>query len=211
MQPDVTLVITSCDRPALLERTLKSITSHDLNAIERFIVIEDSPNPDIADLVKRRLGDTSYLFLQNPKNLGQIASIDRAYAEVTTPYIYHCEDDWLFPSSLFIEESRRILEARPDIHAVMLRDRNEAHKFEKKNTTLGCVAGIPVRLADPRGHRRWGGFSFNPGLRRTADYTKYAPYGRLGPEAQISSHYKRCGFRMAYLEAGDVATYRRWA
>lgn len=31
----------------------------------------------------------------NSEKLGQIASIDKAYGEVTTKYVYHLEDDWI--------------------------------------------------------------------------------------------------------------------
>lgn len=56
------------------------------------------------------------------KNLGQIKSIDLAYQEVKTDYIFHCEDDWLFYRSGFIEDSMTILESDQSILTVWLRD-----------------------------------------------------------------------------------------
>ncbi|MEL7091064.1 MAG: glycosyltransferase [Pseudomonadota bacterium] len=203
MTQDTTIVLTSCKRPDVLAETLGSITACDLSAVKRIIVIEDSDSPAIGPVVEKALRDVPHLFLQNERNLGQIASIDRAYAQVDTPFIYHCEDDWIFPSSLFIDESRAILNARADIHAVMLRAWSEAPEAQNR-AAPGEVAGIPVRLANPKDHRRWGSFSFNPGLRRTADYTAHAPYAKIGPERDLSLHYKLRGFRLAYLEAGNV-------
>lgn len=116
-----TLVLTSCDRPTQLETTLTSILKCDLSGLKRFIVIEDSSNPQIAEIVERVLVDVPHLFLQNPVNLGQIRSIDRAYAEVDTTYIYHCEEDWYFPTSLYIHEGRRILDANPNVSVVLAR------------------------------------------------------------------------------------------
>jgi hypothetical protein len=46
-------------------------------------------------------------------------SIDRAYADVTTPFIFHCEDDWRFFRSGFIEESLLLLEHFADISTVL--------------------------------------------------------------------------------------------
>ncbi|WP_415921484.1 glycosyltransferase family 2 protein [Tateyamaria sp. SN6-1] len=203
MTADTTIVITSCKRPDDLDQTLASIAARDLSAVKRIIVIEDSDHPGIAPVVATRLGDIPHLFLQNETTLGQIASIDRAYAEVDTPYIFHCEDDWLFPTSLFIAESRAILAARPDVHAVMMRAWSEAPDAQNQ-AAPGEIAGVGVRIADPKAHRRWGSFSFNPGLRRTADYAAHAPYARIGPERDLSHYHKLRGFRLVYLEAGDV-------
>ncbi|MBK6807259.1 MAG: hypothetical protein IPG84_21505 [Betaproteobacteria bacterium] len=45
----------------------------------------------------------------NDPPVGQMTSIDRAYALVDTPYVFHCEDDWRFFRSGFVEESRVVL------------------------------------------------------------------------------------------------------
>lgn len=203
MVADTTLVLTSCKRPDLLEQTLQSLAARDLSAVKRVIVIEDSDHPGIAPVVATQLADVPHLFLQNDETSGQIASIDRAYGHVDTPYIFHCEDDWLFPTSLFIDESRRVLEARPDVHAVMLRAWSEASDAQNQ-AAPDTIAGVPLRVADPKAHRRWGSFSFNPGLRRISDYRAHAPYARIGPERDLSHYHKLRGFRLVYLEAGDV-------
>lgn len=203
MLQDTTIVLTSCKRPDVLAQTLQSITARDLSAVKSIIVIEDSDDPRIAAVVADCLAGVPHLFLQNEQNLGQIASIDRAYGQVDTPYIFHCEDDWVFPTSLFIQESRAVLDAQPDIHAVMLRDWAEAHDAQNRAAKT-TIAAVPVRVADPKDHRRWGSFSFNPGLRRLSDYTAHAPYARIGPERDLSLYYKLRGYRLAYLEAGDV-------
>ena len=120
-----TVVITCCNRPAELEQTLTSMLACDLTGIDKFVVIEDSDCAATKDVVARLLADRSHVFLQNTQNLGQIRSVDRAYGEVKTPYVFHCEEDWVFPSSLFLTESRALLDAFPKIHAVMLRAREE--------------------------------------------------------------------------------------
>ncbi len=198
-----TIVITSCDRPEFLEQTLNSIMTCDLSGIKRIIVIEDSTNPTIGSLVSKCIGSFPHLFLQNDENIGQIQSVDRAYAEVDTPYIYHCEEDWLFSSSLFLEESIQILETHPKTHAVMVRDPSEngvTRYIKDRFTSNGCSYGITC----PKKHRRWGSFSFNPGLRRTLDYKKIAPYKQIGPERDISLYYKLRGYGLAIMDHSDV-------
>ena len=54
-------------------------------------------------------------------NVGQLASIDIAYSHVTTPWIFHCEEDWEFYRFGFIEESLRILRLEPSYVMVALR------------------------------------------------------------------------------------------
>lgn len=163
---DITIVLTSSNRPNYIEQTLTSIAAKDLTAVEKVIVIEDSSNSEIKQIITNCLGDIPFLFLKNSHTLGQIASIDRAYSHVTTPFIFHCEDDWIFPSSLFLDESRQILNARCDIHSVMLRDWSEAPSNQNQTKSVQ-IAGIACRVSDPKAHRRWGSLSFNPGLRRT--------------------------------------------
>ncbi|WP_107495439.1 glycosyltransferase family A protein [Thalassobius sp. I31.1] len=200
---DVTLVLTSCNRPDDLEKTLTSIASCDLESVKRIIVIEDSTNHEIGGIVSRCLRDIPHLFIQNEQNMGQIHSVDRAYAEVDTDYIYHCEDDWVFPTGLFIPQSRVILDQFANIHAVMVRAPEEtplsAYKLWDR-----VENGVEYWEFDPKHHRRYGSFSFNPGLRRTSDYLACAPFSNMGPEREICLKHKLSGFRLAHLKDGDV-------
>jgi hypothetical protein len=50
------------------------------------------------------------LIIINPRNLGQINSIDRGYSNVDTKYIFHLEDDWEFYDYGFIEKSKAAFE-----------------------------------------------------------------------------------------------------
>ncbi len=83
----VALVLTSCNRPAFLERTLTSITACDLTGIKRVIVIEDSINPEIESVVTKCLRSIPHLFFAKRKEYRQISSIDRAYTHIDTPSI----------------------------------------------------------------------------------------------------------------------------
>lgn len=198
-----TIVITCCNRPKELEQTLGSILECDLTGVAEIVIIEDSDSAETLDVATRLLGDFPHEFLQNAQNIGQIRSVDRAYSHVKTPYIFHCEEDWLFPSSLFLHESRSLLDAFPEIHAVMLRERAEWPRiiFDVPEQQF---EGIAYHRTDPKSHRRWGSFSFNPGLRRRSDYQRFAPFADIGPEREISFAHKLKGYSLASLSAGDV-------
>src|SRR5436190_653428 len=93
LQP-YTLVITSCGRFDLLEATLRSFYQHVDVAPHELIVVEDSADEDVRKVVDS-IGVPARA-LVNGGRLGQMQSIDRAYAHIRTPLIFHCEDDWLF-------------------------------------------------------------------------------------------------------------------
>jgi hypothetical protein len=214
-----TVVITSCNRPAYLQETLQSLLASDLTGIARIIVIEDSASPDIAPLVARILGGLPHLFLQNDGNRGQIYAIDRAYAHVETDYVYHAEDDWIFPQGLRLSESRAVLDHHPAISAILGRNLKKYPRkriMRNKHGPIVCHAGTTAFVkVDMSWSDTWGGFSFNPGLRRMADYHALGRYGQIGPEAQISRHYRTKGMCTAFLlggqitHIGDVHTIKR--
>ena len=93
-KPEVTLIITSCNRNNLLSKTLCSFAKFNTYPIKECIIVEDSSF--ILDISRLDIPHLDYPIrvISNRKNIGQVRSIDRAYAEVKTPYIFHCEDDW---------------------------------------------------------------------------------------------------------------------
>ena len=92
MHDDLTLVITSCNRLDLLHRTLRTMRPW-IEEIPHRIIVEDSDaDPGLFDPFR----DQGFQVLVNGRNLGQLPSIDLAYAECRTEFILHCEDDWEF-------------------------------------------------------------------------------------------------------------------
>ena len=98
---DVTVVITSCGRYDLLEQTIDSFLRYNTYPIDKFIVMEDGDAHPSPLVEKYRLHP--FEWLTTGKRVGQIAAIDRAYQEVKTEFIFHCEDDWEFFEPSFIE------------------------------------------------------------------------------------------------------------
>lgn len=176
MKAAVTLVITSCGRFDLLKRTMDSFAKYNTYPISATIVQEDAYRE------------------------GQIKTIDKAYAQVRTPYIFHCEDDWEFLAPGFIEKSLTTLEAYPDIITVWLQN-GMNHPTEKRGDLTLLQRGF---------RDIYNGFSFTPGLRRLADYHKLGRYQdhvlcRRGVannegEGGLSKLYDSMGYRAAILD-----------
>lgn len=190
----VTLVVTSCARHDLLKQTLESFSRYNTYPIAETIIVEDSSLDEPSWLVSiPRLGNKTWV--KNGRGKGQIFSIDRAYAEVKTPYIFHCEDDWRFLRSGFIENSLTLLKTNKLFWTVNLRA-DDCNRHPVKNGLL-----------EPYWCGGWGGLSFNPGLRRLSDYQllgsygRYMGYGTHGFDAELALSRTQLdrGFRIASL------------
>jgi glycosyltransferase involved in cell wall biosynthesis len=198
---DFTIVVTSCGRFDLLAQTLASLLAQLDQPARRILVIEDSGDSGVAAAVAD-LGAPVEVLVNQPQ-LGQMQSIDKAYATITTPYVFHCEDDWEFLRPGFIAESLAILNARADVSMVGLRPRGELNPLVRESAVerLGEIAYFAL---DPSLHPEYFSYSFNPGLRRMSDARAIGPFARLGHEGDVSYAFKRAGFRIANLEIPAV-------
>ncbi len=195
------IVVTSCGRIDLLRQTLQSLKDKLDHAPQAWIIIEDSGDERVRE-VAAELGLSAEIILNRPQ-IGQIKSIDKAYAQVKTPYVFHCEDDWEFFRNGFIAESFLVLEGRPDVSVVCLRPRSEQNKLVR-DAPRESVAGVAMFTLDPSFHPEYFSYSFNPGLRRMKDYYAIGPFAPLGHEEDVSYYFKRAGFRLANLEEPAV-------
>ena len=196
-----TLVVTSCCRFDLLEKTLRSFYAHTDIAPQELIVVEDSAQDQVRSVVDG-LGVPAQTLIRGAR-LGQMQAIDYAYAKVKTPLIFHCEDDWLFTRSGFISESARILQARSDVSMVGLRPRSELNPLVR-GSPVQWLDEIAYLEMDPKLHPEHFSYSFNPGLRRLADYIRLGPYAPIGEESDVSYVFKKAGYRIASLQVPAV-------
>jgi len=214
----VSLVITSCGRLGLLERTLQSFGENNTYPLSQVILVEDSGlNIDenwIAELLQ--VSSEIVTVIINPRNLGQIAAIDEAYSIVNSDFIFHCEDDWMFFNPYFIERSLDILNSDPVVFCVWLRELNDmnGHPYHTEILRASDIGTeYSYVLSDYR--KVWSGFTFNPSLRRTKDAKLLHPYskvakstGGLGKreritESDISYAYGKLGFKGAIIRSKD--------
>ena len=78
----VSLVLTSCQRFDLLKPTLESIKRYNNFPFAQVIIIEDSDNEDVRKFVSEA-GFPDAQVIVNGTQIGQMASIDKAYNKVT--------------------------------------------------------------------------------------------------------------------------------
>jgi glycosyltransferase involved in cell wall biosynthesis len=111
---NVTLIITSCNRPALLQRTLESFIKQNTYPIAETFLIDDSGiqgcNDSVIEPFKELLNIKN---IYNSVNNGQVQSIDKVYSYVRTKWIFHCEEDWCFLQPGFIEKSMKLFHDNP--------------------------------------------------------------------------------------------------
>lgn len=174
----VTMCMTSCNRFELLCRTLDTFFECNTYPINKIYVIEDSGNVDVRDKIQKRYGD-KIILLFNETNIGQVASIDKMYDLVDTEYIFHCEEDYVFYKSGFIEDSIKILQGIPEINQVwirknMLTPSQSSHYLEDE---IKDYNSVKYKMVKSPNSQFWCGFSFNAGLRRKSDYLKMFPQG----------------------------------
>jgi hypothetical protein len=203
---DVTVVLTSCGRFDLLTKTIDSFLQQNSYPIKGFIITEDSGDEAVRECAPEALRDKFTFIVNNPK-LGQVKSIDKAYGLVETPYIFHCEDDWEFYRSGFVEDSKALLEVDSNILQVWLRSFYHDIRIHSGYHYWGDRAehdGIGYYRVMSR-KPDWAGFSFNPGLRRLSDYQMIGKYDDYDHEKSLSVLYRDKGMWAAALESDAVA------
>jgi hypothetical protein len=204
-QPKITICLTSCGRYDLLGRTLSSFFAYNTYPyanIAEFIISEDNDfdgeiMEKIVNMFRGYAPEDLFLRVMFGK-VGQIASVDRMYEQVETPYIFHTEEDWETYNSSFIEKSLEIMESHPEILQVHLREQNDlnGHPVIYDNEQYDILE---------HGVGRWHGFSLNPSLRRLSDYLLInGGYAAVGHEVDLSEWYHERGFIAAILKEGYV-------
>lgn len=178
----VTLVITSCNRPNLLDKTIESFIKFNTYPIYETIIIDDSGVIGCNDIVVEQYKNILNINnIYNEKNIGQVKSIDKAYSLVKSDWIFHCEEDWEFMNFGFIEKSFKVFEENSNekIFTVWLRPHNDTSNhpidydslnrgYFQMNKSFSYMLGNTVYT--------WGGITFNPGLRRTSTCMEMHPY-----------------------------------
>jgi len=208
---EVTVCLTSCGRPDLLNKTLSSFYSYNTYPIKTTIVIDDYGFKDShSDLYFRFLQDKfqskNIHWIFNGSRLGQIKSIDKAYSLIDTEYIFHCEDDWLFLRPGFIEVSLVHLEKHENCIQLWLRgtDDTNGHPVQFENGEARLSSNYLGR---------WHGFSFNPSLKRSSDYHKIGSYSKhtkfdsqqaWKSESDIGKLYHSLGYYAAIVSEAYV-------
>jgi len=191
---EVTIICTSCNRPDLLEKTLDSFFKYNTYDFKYFHVWDDSGIVGCNKHLEDKFPSVSFWY--NETNIGQVSTIDKAYGYVTTPYVFHMEEDWEFYKEGFIEACLDVIDLDEKIICVWTRDPNDTPHPSLDPTYDINGKGVRRLVWGFDGH--WHGFTFNPSLKKIKDWDGYAKIGR---ELELSKYYYEKGyFAMIFTE-----------
>ena len=202
MKEKITFVLTSCGRIDLLNPTLESFFKNNSYKLEKLFLVEDSVDQDVYSQIKKK-GNKKINLIFNKNKKGQIQSIVDTYKKIKTPFIFHCEDDWIYIRKNFIEDSLKIMKTDEKIIQVWLESKKSASRLDI--FSYGSLKKIP---GEKIGFRKvfckpgweWGHFSFRPGVKRMKDYQLIGGYERFKNEIDIGVEYKKLGFYTVIIE-----------
>lgn len=200
MDSDVTHCLTIGARPDLLDRSLASLTP-DLRALPTLAVNDFGDAASSAVLLRHCPNGR---IVGPGHHLGHHPAIDAMYAEVTTPLIWHDEDDWLYERHGFLDPARRLLDLDPTLASVCFRavadftwftpaDRARIRHHERDGIRYATLDGL---------HRQWHGWTFNPHLARRSLWEGLGGFARFEKERHVSRHLRGQGLVVAFLEPG---------
>ncbi len=199
MDSSIALCLTIGRRPELLRQTLESLLSR--AEFKQIIAINDFRDEETNE-VFRTLCPTGTL-ISLPEQLGHHRAVDAMYAKVQTPYVLHCEDDWVFDHDLKIAESIQLLHALPEISTVCLRQYADFSHDPAiaAQTFTQEFDDLTYRRLD-RTHKQWHGYTFNPHIASIGLWKKTGPFAKFKKERHISRSLRKLGQYVAYLEPG---------
>lgn len=190
MTDDITLCLTMGKRPKQLTQTLDSLFS--FTQFKHVLAVNDFGD---APTNEAFFAACPHGRIIDAKLIGHHPAVDAMYAKVTTPYIFHCEDDWQFFAKPNLDNARKILE-NDDVSVVCMRALDDFLKAEDmqniaQNNTVARLTHL---------HAQWYGFTFNPHLSKTALWQHYGPYAKFKKERHISRHMRKDDKYAAYAD-----------
>ncbi|NPD14806.1 glycosyltransferase [Xinfangfangia sp. D13-10-4-6] len=191
----ITLCLTMGRRPDLLRQTLQSLKGLPPMAV---LAINDFGDEE-TNAVFREMCPHGRL-IDAGRHLGHHGAVDLMYAEVKTPYIFHCEDDWGFTRTDFLEDAVRLLHTDPLISVVCLRASgdiplSDADRKLVQNETRDGIALQRMEAVHPQ----WHGFSFNPHLAEKRLWEELGGFSQFEKERYVSRFLRAKGRYVAFL------------
>ena len=186
---DITLCITMGRRPELLKQTLESLFQ--FYTFENVIAVNDFGDEATSQVFKEICPHGQLLHLEQQQ--GHHQAVDLMYAHVTTPYVFHCEDDWLFTSAPNLDVARVLLELTY-VSTFCFRQLNLAdyEPREQQKIQLSEYQGIPFYHLEQL-DSQWHGYGFNPHLAKLSLWQSCGGFSQFKKERHISRYLRAQG------------------
>lgn len=208
----VTLCITMGRRPDLLRQTLSTLLKH--AQFDNIIAINDFRD-DASNQVFKDLCPNGHLICLD-RQLGHHAAVDYMYGLVKTPWVFHCEDDWLFEKPINLQQLISILAVEKSMSAICLRQQSDFYlkPEDDRKVLFESHGGLNFYRLDPI-HEQWHGYTFNPHLAAVSLWRSVGPFSNFKKERHISRTIRKKGLIMPYwidggcthLGANDSVSY----
>lgn len=196
---NVTLCLTIGKRPKELEQTLHSLFS--FVQFQEVIAINDFGDDPTSEAFLRCCPDGKLIDLKT--NLGHHRAVDYMYNQVSTDYIFHCEDDWLFDHLPDVPNAIALLHENPKISCISFRKYEDfLYNAEDQAKILPLDTELGEYIRVDHLHEQWYGYSFNPHIARKELWAKFSPFSQFKKERHISRHLRKQGYFMAFLKQG---------
>lgn len=220
--PLITFSITTCKRYDLFERTMNSFLNHceDIDLIVHWICVDDNSTKE--DRIKMKKNYPFFDFVwKTAEQKGHAQSMNIIMQKVSTPYVFHIEDDWQFFSNTpYITQCLEVLNENETFGQCLV-NKNYAETFEdicilggqfqKTNNGLRYY----IHEHEPNGEAfaqkygngvncaYWAHYSLRPGLNRIS---VWKDVGEFNPEAthfemDFAYRYMNKGYRTTFLDA----------
>lgn len=199
MCDDITLCLTIGNRPVELDKTLASLLQ--VATFSHIIAINDFGDKESNEVFYRHCPHG--ILINLGKHVGHHAAVDAMYQRVSTTYIFHCEDDWLFTNKPLFEEAKILLEAQ-NISQVCFRKIEDFPFYEEQKTILdlSTYQEISYHRIDFL-HAQWFGFTFNPSLFKRVLWQEAGSFSSFNKERHISKWQRKKRHFVAYIYPGS--------
>jgi hypothetical protein len=181
----ITLCLTAGGRPDLLTYTLSSLLPSNGQFFDAILISNDVGDAETSAVARELAPEATILHHDVP--LGHHRTVDELYSMVTTPYVFHCEDDWFFDPVPFIPGTLATLQA--DTNASVVAVRQSGCLWQWRHAILPSP--------EARGaHIEWVGYGFSPAMLRLDIWKKFGPFARFQNERELDLAVTAGGYRI---------------
>lgn len=190
--------MTIGNRPELLRRTLSSLL--EIQGFDNVLAVNDFGDEASNEVF---LGHFPHgILVPHQARRGHHCAVDVMYEKVTTPYVMHIEDDWIFDKKIPFASIFNTLDVCPEISMVSLREIDDfGVEPLRDGVPLACFGSIKAyRLTGL--HEQWHGYSFNPHITTLGRIRSIDGFVNFKKERHISRFLRNRGLYMIYLQQG---------
>ena len=195
LEEKITLCLTIGRRPDLLRLTLESLKGLPQTPI---LAINDFGDEETNAVFREKCPNGR--LIEPGHHLGHHRAVDLMYSHVDTPYIFHCEDDWRFSRTDFLQDALKILEADTKVSSVHFRATDDIPLEDTARARISTetINGISIENLSAA-HNEWYGFSFNPHVAKKLLWHELGEFSKFKKERHVSRLLKSQKRYMAFL------------